>query len=679
MGDCEETRKGQNLETIISKLSREQPNGRRDSFMLISGIEHSNVTFHLGSGSAQDSDGEESEPDLFQCGKCKQMFTRLQKYLKHKASKDCSVQLIQGNRTVLSPVTNGESVDSLDDNSSVHSPSKRKHERKGIARRVSNFSSEGESVSPDIPVVVPGQAFSIPPSSFPVQVETSPSSNFHEFSNPLVSISVADAMRSNSPVVVHPSVQPNFHMWNGSISEQQPESPANPPTMATGVFSPLPQPTPVVLSSLPHHHPSQSSQGHTLNSSQISTPSIRGILVDGQSAAPPPPVHMTRSKNAVGQTPPLVVHLKDRGRPVRAKETGLTEEELTDEIVTSSGQKVFRCKKCDKEFSFSSRLKRHLLVHTGARPFECHVCSRRFTQAVDLKRHMLRHSGQKPHVCQFCGKQYTRGDRLKVHLLQHTQEDSGEKPYNCSRCGASFFEAEQLRLHVCEFQDGSREVVVQPGDPTDISGFGDDSCERSDRSGKAYTCDECNASFTKYTSLKSHLLKHTGEKKYRCEHCNKTFFSSSSLKIHVRVHTGDRPFKCKECPRKFSDPSNFNKHKRWHAKQKASGAGTPTFSAITENTSSPDVKLEQGDQAGKNVPLVAKEAASMGKSASGIDEREKANAAESAKEDLREDLFPEARQEIEPVESSGFKSPEALLSMASAPDGTVIKQEMETD
>lgn len=189
----------------------------------------------------------------------------------------------------------------------------RKHERKGIARRVSNFSSEGESVSPDIPVVVPGQAFSIPPSSFPVQVETSPSSNFHEFSNPLVSISVADAMRSNSPVVVHPSVQPNFHMWNGSISEQQPESPANPPTMATGVFSPLPQPTPVVLPSLPHHHPSQSSQGHTLNSSQISTPSIRGILVDGQSAAPPPPVHMTRSKNAVGQTPPLVVHLKDRG------------------------------------------------------------------------------------------------------------------------------------------------------------------------------------------------------------------------------------------------------------------------------------------------------------------------------------------------------------------------------
>ena len=61
----------------------------------------------LSVSAGQDSDGEESDPDLFQCGKCKHMFNSLQKYLKHKAAKDCSVQL-QGNRTVVSPVTNGE-------------------------------------------------------------------------------------------------------------------------------------------------------------------------------------------------------------------------------------------------------------------------------------------------------------------------------------------------------------------------------------------------------------------------------------------------------------------------------------------------------------------------------------------------------------------------------------------
>lgn len=685
MGDCGETRKGQNLETIISKLSRENTNGRRNSFMLISGIDHSNIMFHLGTGSGQDSDGEESDPDLFQCGKCKHMFNSLQKYLKHKAAKDCSVQL-QGNRTVVSPVTNGESVDSLDDSNSVHSPTKRKHDRKGIARRVSNFSSEGESVSPDIPVVVPGQTYSIPPSSFPVQIEPPSTSNYHNFSNPLVSISVTEVLRSHSPVVVQPTVQqPNFHLWNGTVNEQRPDSPVNPPTMATGAYSPLLESTPVVNPSpapnLPLHHPGQSSQGITMNSPsmnpQLNTPRLKGMLVDGQPAPAPPPVHMTRSKNALGQPPPLVVHLKDRGRPVRAKETGLTEEELTDEVVTPSGQKVFRCKKCDKEFSFSSRLKRHLLVHTGARPFECHVCSRRFTQAVDLKRHMLRHSGQKPHVCQFCGKQYTRGDRLKVHLLQHTHEDNTEKPYNCSRCGASFFEAEQLRLHVCELQDGSRQVVVQPGDPSDVAGFGDDASERPERTGKSYTCDECHATFTKYTSLKSHLLKHTGEKKYRCEHCHKTFFSSSSLKIHVRVHTGDRPFKCKECPRKFSDPSNFNKHKRWHAKQKASNTSSSAFVAISENGSSPEEKKELAS-AGQSGTRLAEETAVIQDLVSGMNEEEQTDAGGSNKEDLRADLFPEAGQDMEHEESSGFKSPEALLRMSSVPEAN-IKQEMETD
>lgn len=349
---------------------------------------------------------------------------------------------------------------------------------------------------------------------------------------------------------------------------------------------------------------------------------------------------------------------------MRAKETGLTEEELTEEFVTSSGQKVYRCKKCDKEFSFSSRLKRHLLVHTGARPFECHVCSRRFTQAVDLKRHMLRHSGQKPHVCHFCGKQYTRGDRLKVHLLSHTQEDNSEKPYSCSRCSATFYEAEELRLHVCEFQEGTQLVR---GDIELNDAYVEERGGKVARTGKNYSCEECNSSFTKYTSLKSHLLKHTGEKKYKCEHCNKTFFSSSSLKIHVRVHTGDRPFKCKECPRKFSDPSNFNKHKRWHAKQKGPSTPSATLSSISENSSPSDDKTQ-------------KEAADAEENGSGPTENE-VTAKESgakegdAKEDLREDLFPGTSQDMETEETGGFNSPEALLNMGSECE-TSVKQEL---
>lgn len=55
-----------------------------------------------------ESEGEESEPDLFQCGKCKRMFTSLQKYLKHKAAKDCIQLQTHGQTNAISPVTNGE-------------------------------------------------------------------------------------------------------------------------------------------------------------------------------------------------------------------------------------------------------------------------------------------------------------------------------------------------------------------------------------------------------------------------------------------------------------------------------------------------------------------------------------------------------------------------------------------
>ena len=372
-----------------------------------------------------------------------------------------------------------------------------------------------------------------------------------------------------------------------------------------------------------------------------------------------------------------------KGRPVRTKETGLTEEELTDEIVTSSGQKVYRCKKCDKEFSFSSRLKRHLLVHTGARPFECPVCSRRFTQAVDLKRHMLRHSGQKPHVCHFCGKQYTRGDRLKVHLMSHAQDEKEDKPYNCSRCGASFLEAEELRLHVCDIQDGTKPLMDSSDGDVGAKGEGDDAAgfreSQSDVSSRFFRCDECNAGFSKYTSLKSHLLKHSGEKKYKCEHCNKTFFSSSSLKIHVRVHTGDRPFKCKECPRKFSDPSNFNKHKRWHAKQRSSVAATAvpaiipdsgsslssrekaTISSDKENTTSPVLTDELGEQVGAEKLI--------DHAAEALDCR--------PEQEVQQDLFETGEgQHMEATESAGgFTSPEVLLSVTPEAVDTTIKRE----
>ncbi|AGO11723.1 AaceriADL051Wp [[Ashbya] aceris (nom. inval.)] len=52
------------------------------------------------------------------------------------------------------------------------------------------------------------------------------------------------------------------------------------------------------------------------------------------------------------------------------------------------------------------------------------------------------------------------------------------------------------------------------------------------------TCDICRKSFTRKTSLQTHMLIHTKAKPYRCPYrtCNKTFNVKSNLYRHERIH-----------------------------------------------------------------------------------------------------------------------------------------------
>lgn len=61
--------------------------------------------------------------------------------------------------------------------------------------------------------------------------------------------------------------------------------------------------------------------------------------------------------------------------------------ESTDNIEKSKSIRKYKCSFCLKTFGWSTDLKRHTLTHTGERPFKCTKCDSTFTRKFLLQKH----------------------------------------------------------------------------------------------------------------------------------------------------------------------------------------------------------------------------------------------------------------------------------------------------
>ena len=82
------------------------------------------------------------------------------------------------------------------------------------------------------------------------------------------------------------------------------------------------------------------------------------------------------------------------------------------------GEQPYRCKYCDRSFSISSNLQRHIRnIHNKEKPFKCEKCQRCFGQQTNLDRHMRKHD-------------QVRNNKLSKQQLQRRQLLNNVKSYN---------------------------------------------------------------------------------------------------------------------------------------------------------------------------------------------------------------------------------------------------------
>ena len=219
--------------------------------------------------------------------------------------------------------------------------------------------------------------------------------------------------------------------------------------------------------------------------------------------------------------------------------------QLKPHILGHIGPRKFKCSKCEAAFKTNHNYKWHMLrVHkvllvtniNQVLPssenvlFRCRKCGMEFEEKERLIEHAGDKHGDFMFSCDRCNAIFWDKPRLNTHMLKH--EDPKVK---CQQCEKLFHTSEERRIHEKQVHEVATRRKVYREDPSEVPA-----------TTAAFQCSQCPMGFDTENELSVHVdCLHKEVDNFNCEHCEKVYHNKYSLIKHKREAHGI--LKCKYC------------------------------------------------------------------------------------------------------------------------------------